>query len=100
MKYTNRQVTTIAFEASDLERYKRAALRAKVDFNAWVVAQCERTCKRDARRVDRLMSVNAPKDALGLRPKDYKGIAEKFNELQARAPKRDNRIISNRKREV
>ncbi len=52
MKYLNRVITTIAFEASDLERYKKAALNMGLDFNAWVVAQCERTCKRDARKIN------------------------------------------------
>ncbi len=52
MKYRNRVITTIAFEGSDLDRYKREALRMGVDFNAWVVAQCERTCKRDARKIN------------------------------------------------
>ncbi len=49
MKYRHRVITTIAFEGQDLERYKKAALNMGLDFNAWVVAQCERTCKRDAR---------------------------------------------------
>ncbi len=52
MKYHDRAITTIAFERSDMERYRKAATRAKMDFNAWVVAQCERTCKRDARTIN------------------------------------------------
>ncbi len=40
MKYTNRTVTTIAFEAADLARYKAAALRMGLDFNAWVTQAC------------------------------------------------------------
>ncbi len=49
MKYRDRVITTLAMERADMERYKKAALQAGMDFNAWVVAQCERTCKRDAR---------------------------------------------------
>jgi len=41
MKYTNRTVTTIAFEAADLARYKAAALRMGLDFNAWIALACK-----------------------------------------------------------
>lgn len=49
MKYRNRVITTIAFEAADLAAYREAALAAGLDLTAWVNAQCARAVKRDNR---------------------------------------------------
>ncbi len=52
LPYKNKVRFLLSMEGADKQRYLQAATRAGMNLNEWIVAQCERTCKRDARKIN------------------------------------------------